>query len=595
MVTSAPLVNDIAARFLLSPQDVIDSVRSLVVLRRTLAILASAAFALALNPRSARAQTPLGALDDATVLRAGMLRIDATFLVSRANERFGLNTPGLRAGSPEPLAIDFGVGDVGVAQFPGLTASEQGIRSASGLSSFVLSLGRPAITSEISSASVPIRLDVGVTSRLMIGVMVPYVRTRNDVRADFNPSRTEGNAGINPALVPGVARTTNTAFRNQVTSAAAALRAALDACAVNPGSGNCPNLEANRATAEALIVESRGFRDQVETIYGSDTADAPALFIPRANSAAQSAIDLRATTFNALYRSLLGLSSGSADPIAARPFPAQTPLAAGQAQTLFTDPDSRLGVVTRPPQTTERSHLGDIEVGARLLLFDSFANGASRRLAFRTAVGAVFRFATGQEDDPDDLFDVPTGDGQNDVELSTAIDVGIARRVTTTVRGRYTLQLPDQTMARITDVPSDVFAPAYRRQSVERDLGDIVEIDIVPRFAPSEYFALVGQYLFRRKGEDVYTGRFTIPGETTGIGDVELDAATLAQETRATEQRIGWGFTFSLNPAARTGRVRRPIEVSYLHSRSVRGSGGNQPKWVMDALQVRIATRFLGR
>lgn len=568
--------------------------RCLVPARRAALFRALAVAALGLVSLPARAQTSLGVLDDASVLRRGMLRLDAILGVARAEERYGLNTPGRRNGSLEPLAADFIVADIGVTQFPGLASSEQEIRSASGLSNFVLSLGRPAISSEVSTTTVPMMLEMGVTSRLMIGVMVPYVRTRNNIRADFNPARSEGNAGINPAVIPGIARTTNTAFRNQVTSASSALREALDSCAANPASANCANLEANRTVAEALIAESRAFRDQVESIYGSDTASTPALFIPRVNSSAQLAIDARAASMNTLYRSLLGLSPDAVDPIAARPFAAQTPITAGQSQALFMDPDPRLGIAARPLETIERSHIGDIEVGAKFLLFDTFSNAAGRT-AMRGAIGATLRLGTGEEDDPDNLVDVPTGDGQSDIELRSALDVSLAQRLMATVRARYTLQLPDRTTARITDAPGDVFAAAYRRQEVDRDLGDIIEIDVVPRYRFGDYFAVVGQYLIRRKAKDSYDGRFTIPSEITGIGDVELDASRLEAETQATEQRAGLGFTFSMQPSAAAGRTRTPIELSYLHSRTIRGSGGNQPKWAMDVLQVRITTSLFGR
>ena len=569
--------------------------RSLVQASRNHLLRATAVVTVSLASSSAGAQGIPGILDDASVLRPGAARVDVSFRTSRADERYGLNTPGRRSGSLEPLAADFDIPDLGAAQLPGLTAAEQGIREASGLSSFMLSLGRPDFSSAISSTVLPVSIDVGVTSRVMLGVMVPYIRTRNHVRADFNPARTEGNAGINPGLVGGIARTTNTQFRNQVTSAAQALREALDGCAANPAGPGCASLEANRAQAEALIVESRQFRDRVESVYGSDTTTRPSLFVPRAGSAAQAAIEERAAAMNALYRSLLGLQSTAPEPIAARPFPAQAPIPAGQAQVLFTDPDPRLGLALAPPRTVERSHLGDIEVGGRVLLLDTFGPNARRSVPLRAAVGATFRFATGQEDDPDDLFDVPTGDGQNDVELRGGLDIGVLGRLVASLRGRYTIQLPDRTVARITEDPSDVFPAAYRRQEVERDLGDIVEIDVLPRYAFGPHFALVGQYLFRRKAEDAYTGRFTIPGETTGIGEVALDAATLARETGATEHRAGLGFTFTLQPAALAGRLRRPVEVSYLHSRTVRGAGGNQPKWTLDALNVRITTPFPGR
>jgi hypothetical protein len=544
-------------------------------------------------PLSAGAQRFPGPLDDASVLRPGVVRLDALFGVASADQRFGLNTPGRRDGSLEPLAADFAITDLGVAQLPALAAAEQRIRALAAQPAFTLSLGRPIVSSVQNSTSTPIAVDIGIAPRLMIGVMVPYVKTRNAIGFDFNPAGGEGNVGVNPALAAGIARTTNTTFRDQVTVAAAQLRAALDFCAANPGSGNCPTLEANRTAAEALIAESRGFRDQVDAVYGSDTTTSPSVFVPRAASPAQVAIDARASAINAQYRTLLGLTASSPDPIAARPFASQTPVTAGQAQALFTDANSPFGTGIDALRLVERSHIGDVEASAKLLLFDSFSDTTG--VGLRSAIGATYRFATGQEDDPDDLFDVPTGDGQNDVEIRTALDIRFARRVATSFRARYTIQLADETVARIPRAAGDIFPPAYSAQLVERDLGDIIEIDAVPRYAISANFSIIAQYLLRRKAEDRYTGSFTIPGTVTGIGDIELDASTLQAETEATEHRVGAGFTYSMSRGRGRGTVRWPFEISYMHGQTIRGSGGNQPKWALDILQVRIVASLLGR
>jgi hypothetical protein len=533
-------------------------VRSLVPARRIIRFCASAVVAVVWLPLSAGAQRFPGPLDDATVLRPGMLRIDGIFGVASADQRYGLNTPGRRAGSLEPLATDYRIDDLGVSQLPGLAAAEQSIRALAGQPAFMLSLGRPVVTSVVNATAMPISLDLGIAPRVMIGVMLPYVKTRNAIGFDFNPAGAEGNVGLNPALAAGVARTMNTAFRDQITTASASLRAALDFCAANPGSGSCPTLETNRAAAEALIVASRGFRDQVDAVYGSDTTAAPAPFVPRAASAAQLAIDARAAEYNALYRSLLGLGSAAPDPIAARPFGAQAPLTAGQAQALFTDADSPFGLGIDQLRLVERSHIGDIEAAIKLLVVDTFGDSAGG-FAMRAAIGGAYRFATGQEDDPDDLFDIATGDGQDDVEIRSAVDIRFARRVMTSIRARYTIQLPDETIARIPRGAGDIFPPAYSAQLVERDLGDIVEIDAVPRYALSENFSLIAHYMFRRKAEDQYTGTFTIPGSVTGFGDVELDAATLQTETEAIEHSVGAGFTFSISQGR--GRGARPGAV----------------------------------
>ena len=568
--------------------------RSFVPTRRQLLVRASAVIAVAWLPLSAGAQRFPGPLDDASVLRPGVIRVDGLFGAATADQRYGLNTPGRRANSLEPLTADFAIDDLGGAQLPTLLDVQQAIRGLTNESSFVLSLGRPVVSSIVNSVTVPIAIDVGIAPRLMIGVMVPYVRTRNAIGFDMNAGGVGGNVGLNPALNSTIARTTNTIFRDQVTAAAAALRARLDFCAANPGSESCPELEANRAAAEALITESAGFRDAIDAVYGSDTTTAPSRFVPQATSAAQAAIDTRVSALSDQYRTLLALDAAAPDPIDARPFGAQTPITAAEAQALFTDAESPFGLGFDELRLVERSHIGDVEASAKLLVFDTFAD-TSARFGMRAAIGAAFRFATGQEDEPDDLFDIPTGDGQNDVELRSAADIRFARRVTASVRGRYTIQLADETVARIPSTAGVLFPPAFSEQSVQRDLGDIIEVDIVPRYSVSQHVAIVAQYMFRRKAEDRYEGTFSIPGTVTGIGDVELDATSLQAETAATEHRVGAGFTFSMTRSRTGTRLRFPFEISYLHGQTVRGTGGNQPKWAVDVLQLRISAPLLGR
>ena len=569
--------------FLLSPQDVIASVRSPG--SRWRIPLCASALVVALVPFSAGAQLPTGPLEDATVAPRGTFRFTGIYSVLYADERFGLNTPGRRAGSLEPLGTDYMI-DLGVNRFPQLSTVENDISLISDIPSFMLSLGRPIVQSEMTQVTVPMSIDVGVTSRLMVGVTVPYVKTRGIVVFDMDMA--SGTVGLNPAISPGIARSTNVAFRDQITQTSNALQSQLDFCAANPGAGSCPALEANRADAEALIIESRELRDRVEAVYGSDTSDAISPVVPRHGSVAQAAIDARATEMSTLYRSLLGLG---AEPIVARPFGASAPLTAAEANALFGGDDPLFGTGAQIRSST-RSHVGDIEVGAKLLLLDTF--GASvdgtTRFGTRLAVGGAVRFPTGQEDDPNDLFDIPTGDGQLDVEARSALDLLIARRFTAGIRARYTVQLGDDVMARITDDPSDVLPAAYREQSVQRDLGDILELEATPRYALGDYFSVVANYLYRRRGQDSYVGQFTVPDEITGIGDVELDASTLNAETSATEHRVGAGFAFSTRAAIGRGLTRWPIEVSYLHAQSVRGSGGRQPKFSQDVFQIRVFT-----
>src|SRR5688500_8043115 len=75
-------------RFLLSRQDVIDFVRSFISGRRGLAFAAALALFWLLGLPSARAQLPLGPLEDATVLPPAAFRFGGFFDYATATRRF---------------------------------------------------------------------------------------------------------------------------------------------------------------------------------------------------------------------------------------------------------------------------------------------------------------------------------------------------------------------------------------------------------------------------------------------------------------------------------------------------------------------------
>jgi hypothetical protein len=147
------------------------------------------------------------------------------------------------------------------------------------------------------------------------------------------------------------------------------------------------------------------------------------------------------------------------------------------------------------------------------------------------------------------------------------------------------VQLHDQLERRITDFPEQVWATADRQQLVDRNLGDQLQVEFTPRYVLNDYFALGAQYLFRRKAEDVYASTSFTAGATA------IDSRTLGLETQATEQRIGWGVTFSALAAYDRGKARFPLEVQYFNSRTVAGSGGAVPKLSIHQVQVRYYPR----
>ncbi|HUF28395.1 MAG TPA: hypothetical protein VMM18_15570 [Gemmatimonadaceae bacterium] len=542
------------------------------------------AFALLLLlPVAAESQAVLGPQDDALVLPRGVLRARVLNQWVRFDERYGMNTPGRPDGALEPIGIDFNLDTVGTNVFRNLTPLESGLRQLTGIPDFTLSLGRTVLTADVNITVTPFVFELGVTNRLSMGLVIPYVRTRSTLAFNANPLGREGNAGFNPALTVQAARDANTAVVTSLHTAAGQLEAMLGGpafCTANPGDPRC-----------VLIANTRSFADGVAATYGTTSPLAPGSpFIPIAETDAQLAIEARIRAFESFY----GAPSGSFG----NPFASQAPLTVTDAQRILTDP--AFGINAEPLETVERSGIGDIELGAKYLLFDTMLRQGVDRLTspdglhFRGAVGALFRFGTGEPDSPDHFADVGTGQGQNDLELRGFADIVYGRHLFTSLIGRYGWQFADRLTMRIPESPESALAAEWRRREVERDLGDFFELEANQRVVVNDYVSVTGHYMYRHKYGDRYTGTFEVPADVTGYAPVTLDASILNQQTEAIEHRLGGGLSFSTVAAFAQGRVRLPIEVTYFHFQTTRGWGGQVPKLRSDQIQVRVYFRLFG-
>jgi hypothetical protein len=559
-------------------------------MHRSLVRVATLVFGLtAVLALPADAQRVLGIGDDALVLPRGVLRVRTLAQWTFFNERYGLNTPGREDGSLEPLGIDFALDTVGVREFPNLGALQTGLRSLTGNPNFGLTLGSTRVDLRAHITAIPLVVEAGLSRRFSVGVQIPYIHTRNSAFFDVNPNRREGNLGFNPAFggaVPAAAAQ-NTAMFTQFNTAATTLEATIDACRANPGaSPQCPALLAQEATARSLIANTRAFAAGVNSIYSTSP------FVPIRNTDAQLAIEARVAFFRATYANSFGITNITTT----GPFASQNTLTLRDAQTILTD--SRFGVVADPLRTIDRSHVGDIDVGGKFLLFDSFGNTTANRMSpsglnFRAAVGGVVRLPTGQAESPHNFIDIGTGQGQTDIEGRVFADVLVGSRFWQSFVIRYNNQLSDDEEVRIIDLPNRRLAPTYRLQTVERNLGNIFEFETSPRVVVNSFFALSGHYVYRSKSEDEYTGTFTVPAAVTGFSDITLDASTLNLETEQKEHRVGGGLSFSNLYEFEQKRAKIPFEVTYLHWQTVKGTG-NVPKAFTDQIQVRLYARLFG-
>jgi hypothetical protein len=294
-------------------------------------------------------------------------------------------------------------------------------------------------------------------------------------------------------------------------------------------------------------------------------------------------VDGRLTALSTQFRTFLGAPT-SGEWITGRPVGAAPIGAAGLAALL----GDSLGALARPLGDYEHSHVGDIEVGAKFLLVNTFGPVATaplpKRGALRVAVAGVYRLGTAQLDLPEDFTDVGTGDRQVDMELRGFGDVAIGPRFWISSVLRFGIQRPDKIIRRIPASATDLFPEAARQVEVDRDLGDVMELEVAPRYVPNDEFSIAGLYRYRSKAADSYSGTSTVmSADSTPL---TLDASVLNTGTTQKEHMLGFSVTYSTVRAYARGTAKWPLEVSYLHT-EVRGGEG-VPRLQMNGIGLRI-------
>jgi len=512
----------------------------------------------------AAGQRAFGPWEDATIAPKGMLRLGVGVHFGRWEERFA------RLGTRrESLGTDFTRDSLGPALLPGMGPLASSLDALVG-NAGPLTLGSLDTRLVVTEAVTPITLEYGLSSRMGLQVVVPYVK--NHVHVTPNPNASGGGAtlGLNPAWAYEGARTKNDLVIGNLTDAATTLTSELARC-LGSVEASCSTINADRQGATALVAVAGETAAALASVFGTSTVSGSA-YAPLAGSALQQALDSRLTTLSDDFAAFLG-AAPSGEWIAARPVAASL-LAAADLDRLVGD--SVFGIGGRVLSDYEHSNIGDIEVGAKFLLLDTFSGVTASELprpgSLRLAVAGIYRLATAQQDLPYDFTDVGTGDHQPDLELRGFADLAIARRLWTSAVLRYGIQRPDRVVRRIPANVGDPFPEFAREQDVSRDLGDFMELEFAPRYSPNDAFTFSAQYRYRTKQEDVWRGTFDV---TSVDGTpISLDAAVLGIGTAQTEQHLGMAITFSTLRGYALREARWPLEVSLVHTTTLAGKGG---------------------
>jgi hypothetical protein len=533
-------------------------------------------------PRTTFAQQVLGPGDDGFVLPRGVLRVTAGFSWNGMPDRYGSD------GSRIPLGAQLSGSTLGVADIPQLAGSQSALRELAGQPTLSLSLGTVRASLDRSRITTPIILEAGLTSRVTAFVNVPYVRTRTDVALDVNPrGSSAANVGLNPATTLDAARARNAAVGTALRGAATSLEQRVASCQTDPSGVGCAAILADVPGATALVSSARTTATQIERTYGTAT-DAGTPFVPTRGSALEQAIEARLQQLGASLGALLG-----AEPTIGTPFAAQVPVTATELQAIVGNCET--GLCAAPIQTVQRSHIGDIELGARVRLLDTFGGDERARLApsgfnARLTAGALVRLGTGQLETPDDLTGLGTGDGQTDIEARVATDLFAGRRFWITVIGRYGSQLADRPRVRVPAYAGQVLLPVTQEAVVDRKLGSYAELEATPHWELGEYFAAFASWRYRAKAADTYRGGVTTT-DSAGATST-FDAAILGTDTESREQHLGIGIVYSTVAAFEHGRAKLPFELSLLRTQTV--SGRNAPYTSAAMAQLRVYTRLFG-
>jgi hypothetical protein len=502
------------------------------------AVLGLAAGALVARPLAAQTEF-------AVPLAPGTLRIDFTPLWSSWDHRF---QPG--AAGQVPITADYTTDSLGTANLPFLSPLQDTLRMATGLGTFSLNLGHPLVALNASVRTLPIGLELGISRRLAIGVIVPIVRSRVDVSFNLDGATARrGNVGWNPGFLDA---TRDSAFRGQVTRALAQLQIQATS---GPDSLRAPALAAIAALQPFLAMSRQPLLPRDSTV----AAESILVRLARANSAYAQL----AAQYAALGDTLPALTAGLTLP--------DTPLLRDDIERLYSDP--ALGVAADTFGTVVRTGIGDVTAHLTYQL----AEGAR----YRGQLVLTARFPTGQAPSATNFLDLGTGTHQLGFEGALASDFILGQHFLVHLVGRAGGAAADQIPMRVTP-PELPIAPLSQQATIRRTPAPWFGADLAPTWMIDDAFSVRVAYSFFSQGPTRHG--YVNPGDSAAVG---LPASVLDQDTGTRWIRFGGGVTFSTVGRYAKGQASLPYSVTVSYENTVSGGSGRVPQ----ASVVHIAIR----
>lgn len=493
------------------------------------------------------------AVERTDVPARGVLRVSFDPRVMTWNDQF---TSAGRVRLGAPLTGD----TVGGRHIPVVARLEQNVQAASGLGTFVASLGQGLLSVREERRTYPITAELGITNRLSVSLMVPFVRVAT--RSSWHRSSQGANLGVNPLAINAAgARDGYAAFFTQFDSTLTRLdqnvNAGLYGCNVNP---TCP--------ARLAAASWHGIRAALfAAVYGVGQTGSP--FLPLDTSTAGRGIDSAVAKIQRQLATQYGIAGFDTTFL----LPHDT-LAITTLNQVMINPDSLgFGYAALPFRSGWRIGLGDVELGAkyRFLAHEHYA----------AALQAILRLPTAGRDSDDDLLRQPVGDHVLAVEgrftheltvgplwLNVALHGGLQRH---------------GTRVRRVAPPEAFLVPGTAAATLWWKPGDYAGVDVAPLLRLSREFAAGLTAGYYTKAQDQY-GYLTAQ-DSTAVANrtgVPTPASVLDAGTGQRRLRIGFAVTYHAPT----------VEGGFSVEQTVSGRGGLVPATTLYRIVLRTSQRL---
>ena len=179
---------------------------------------------------------------------------------------------------------------------------------------------------------------------------------------------------------------------------------------------------------------------------------------------------------------------------------------------------------------------GDVEVEAKYRLIESHTFALSGAL--------IVRLPTGHQDSPNDLFDIPTGDHQTDLELRVAQELTLFNRLWLNGSVRLVRQRAGERERRVGPQDS-LLLPHAALARLAWDPGDYAAFDVAPmyRFAKTFAVGFTAGYYSRQRDRYTYRSAQDSIDVATNLG-APISASVLDAGTAFRWTRLGAAVTY---------------------------------------------------